>query len=107
MVGGICGTRKRIYKALMINQDTFYERLQYALTHPKKTVKVSDGHVKEVVEKPRLDDLPILTHYERDAGPYITSAVIYAQVLEEGIENVSIHRTCSIPMLEGITVSIQ
>ena len=92
VVGGICGTRERIYKALGIKREDFYEGLQYALTNPKKTIRVEDGPVKEVVEKPRLSDIPILTHYERDAGPYVTSAAIYAQDSEEGIENVSIHR---------------
>jgi len=92
IVGGICGTRERIYRALKINREEFYNRLQYALTNPRKAAKVEDGPVKEVVEKPRLGDMPILTHFERDAGPYVTSAAVYAQDPEEGVENVSVHR---------------
>jgi len=92
IVGGICGTRERVCKALSIDQKFFYERFKDSLTHPRKTDKVSDGAVREVEEKPRLSDIPILTHYERDAGPYITSAIIYAQFPEEGVENASIHR---------------
>lgn len=92
MVGGICGTRERICLALGINQDDFYKKLQFALTHPNETMKVDDGPIKEVAEKPRFKDIPILTYYQKDAGPYITSAVVYARDSEEGIENVSIHR---------------
>ncbi len=92
MVGGICGTRERIYRALQIGPDEFCEKLQYALTHAERTVKIDDGPVKEVIEKPKLGEISILTHYERDAGPYITSAAVYTQVPEENAENVSVHR---------------
>jgi UbiD family decarboxylase len=92
IVGGICGTRERLYKALRVNQAEFYERLQHAITHPKKPKTVKDAPVKEVIEKAALGNIPILTHFERDAGPYVTSAVLYAQDSEEGLENVSVHR---------------
>ena len=92
VVGGLCGRRERIYRALNIVQGKFYERLQFALTHPNKTAKVDDGPVKEVSEKPILSRIPVLTHFEKDAGPYVTSAVIYAHIPEESVENVSIHR---------------
>ncbi|MFH0897638.1 MAG: UbiD family decarboxylase [Candidatus Bathyarchaeota archaeon] len=92
VVGGICGTRERIFRALRIGQDEFCERLQSAITHAKKTVKVADGPIKEVVEKPKLEEIPILTYYEKDPGPYVTSAAVYAQVKDKDVENVSIHR---------------
>jgi UbiD family decarboxylase len=92
IVGGVCGTRSRIYKALKVNQAEFYMRLQHAISHPKTSKIVEDAPVKEVIESPSLGRVPILTHFERDAGPYVTSAVLYAQDTEEGIENVSIHR---------------
>ncbi|UCH37392.1 MAG: UbiD family decarboxylase [Candidatus Bathyarchaeota archaeon] len=92
IVGGVCGTRSRIYKALKVNQAEFYMRLQHAISHPKTPKIVEDAPVKEVIENPSLRRVPILTHFERDAGPYVTSAVLYARNTEEGIENVSIHR---------------
>jgi UbiD family decarboxylase len=92
IVGGVCGTRRRLYKALKVNQAEFYTRLQHAIAHPKKPQTVEDGPVKEVIEGAALGKIPVLTHYEKDAGPYVTSAVLYAQDSEEGIENVSIHR---------------
>jgi len=44
------------------------------------------------VEKPKLSKLPISTHFEKDAGPYLTSAIIHARNSDRKIENVSIHR---------------
>ncbi|MBS7626046.1 UbiD family decarboxylase, partial [Candidatus Bathyarchaeota archaeon] len=32
------------------------------------------------------------THFEKDAGPYITSAIVSARLPEDSLENVSIHR---------------
>jgi UbiD family decarboxylase len=48
--------------------------------------------VNEAVEKVDLSKIPILTHFERDAGQYITSAVIHARSVDEKFENVSVHR---------------
>jgi UbiD family decarboxylase len=39
-----------------------------------------------------VSKLPILTHFEHDAAPYITSAIVYAHSPDKKIENVSIHR---------------
>ena len=36
--------------------------------------------------------LPIVTHYERDAGPYITGGIILAKDPESGVHNLSYHR---------------
>lgn len=48
----------------------------------RKTVKVTDLG----------QQLPIVTHYEKDAGPYITGGVILAKDPETGINNLSYHR---------------
>lgn len=92
IVGGVCGTRDRIYRALNCNRESFYKRLGDALSHPKPVKRVSDGSVREVIEKPKLTRIPVLTHYEHDAGPYITSAAISARSSDGSFENVSVHR---------------
>jgi len=53
---------------------------------------VKECPVKEVVEKPDLSKIPVLTHFERDAGPYITSAIVSARSSDGKVENVSVHR---------------
>jgi 2,5-furandicarboxylate decarboxylase 1 len=39
-----------------------------------------------------LMDLPIITHFEKDAGPYITSSVVFARDPKSGTQNSSTHR---------------
>ncbi|RLI01899.1 UbiD family decarboxylase [Candidatus Bathyarchaeota archaeon] len=92
VVAAVCGNRKRICKALNVIPEKLYEKILQALKFPKKPSMAGDGKVKEVWEKPNLKNFPILTHYEKDAGPYITSAIISAKSPDGKIENVSIHR---------------
>lgn len=92
IVGNICGTRKRLYMALGITGNKIYEKIIEAMNKPLEPSIVEDSPVKEVSEEPRLSRIPILRHFERDAGPYITSAVVSARSPDKRIENVSIHR---------------
>jgi 2,5-furandicarboxylate decarboxylase 1 len=91
VVTNICGTRKRIYKALDIGQDGLYEKLIRAWHSPKKAKVFEDGASKRI-EIVDLSSIPILTHFEKDAAPYITSAIVHAKSTDGKIENVSVHR---------------
>ncbi|MDH5793369.1 MAG: UbiD family decarboxylase [Candidatus Bathyarchaeota archaeon] len=91
VVANVCGTRKRICAALNVDRDRLYRRLTEAWRSPRKPKIVEDGAVKEIVEND-LSRIPVLTHFERDAGPYITSAVVYARSIDGKVENVSVHR---------------
>jgi 2,5-furandicarboxylate decarboxylase 1 len=92
VVGGVCGRRDRICRALGIQPEAFYQRLLHAMDHPTSVKVVEDGPVKEVVEEPRLSRMPVLTHFEKDPGPYITSGILYAKSPDGSVENVSFHR---------------
>ncbi|MEM4713859.1 MAG: UbiD family decarboxylase, partial [Candidatus Bathyarchaeia archaeon] len=92
IVANVCGTRRRVCEALGIEPEGLYQKLLEAWRNPQKPKIVEDSAVKEVVEEPDLLRIPFLTHFERDAGPYITSAVIHAKSLDGTIENASIHR---------------
>ncbi len=53
------------------------------------------GPVKEVIFREGIDILkvmPVLTHHEKDAGPYFSSAVTIARDPETGIRGMGIHR---------------
>ena len=53
------------------------------------------GPVKEIILKGDIDILkamPVLTHHEKDAGPYFSSAVTIARDPETGIRGMGIHR---------------
>jgi UbiD family decarboxylase len=91
VVANVCGTRKRICEAFGIDGNRLYQRLTEAWRYPRKPKIVDNAAVKEVV----VDDLskiPILTHFENDAGSYITSGVVYAKSVDGVVENVSVHR---------------
>jgi 2,5-furandicarboxylate decarboxylase 1 len=92
IVANVCGTRQRLCWALSVKPDSLYQKLLEAWRSPSPPKKVKGGPVNEVVERARLSKLPILTHFENDAGPYITSAVVYACSSDKKIENLSIHR---------------
>lgn len=92
IVAGVCGTRQRLCWALDVDQDRLYTRMLDAWRNPVQPKVVRDGPVCEIVERAKLSKLPVLTHFERDAGAYITSGVISARSHDGKIENVSIHR---------------
>ena len=104
VVGGICGTRARILDGLGVEPENLYERLQDAVKSPEPC-EASDGPVKEVVlDDPSLADFPVLTHFEGDPGPYITSGILYAQSPDGSVENVSFHR---LRVLDGKRMGIR
>lgn len=93
IVANVAGTRMRICKALQVNQDMLYKRLIEVWRCPTKPRVVKGAAVKECVEKDAdLSRIPVLTHFENDAGPYITSAVVHARSIDGRIENASVHR---------------
>jgi len=91
IVANVCGTRNRICAAINIDRDRLYRKLMDAWRSPRKPKTVEDSAVKEIIEND-LSKIPVLTHFERDAGPYITSAVVYARSIDGKVENVSVHR---------------
>jgi UbiD family decarboxylase len=92
VLANVCGTRKRLCNATRVGKNYLYNKLTDAWRSPKKAKILESGAVNEVVEKPNLSKIPSLTHFERDAGQYITSAVVHARSMDGKVENVSIHR---------------
>jgi len=92
VAGNVVSTRRRVYAALNVSNSALYKTMIEAYRDPVYPKIVDDGPVMENVREPNLLEIPALTHYERDAGPYITAAVVAARSLDGRIENVSIHR---------------
>ncbi len=92
ILANVCGTRQRICHALKVNTQNLYSKLIAAWRSPVKPKVVKDSSVKEIAKKPSLSKLPVFTHFEKDAGPYITSAIVSARSSDGKKENVSIHR---------------
>jgi UbiD family decarboxylase len=93
IAANVCGTRQRLSASLNVKQDKLCEKLSESWRSPKKCKIVADGVVKEKTDKNvDLSKYPILTHFEKDAAPYLTSAVVHTKSVDDKIENVSIHR---------------
>ncbi len=93
VVANVCGTRTRICSALGIDQNALYGKFIEAWRSPKKPKIVSDGIFNEIMERNvDLSRFPFLRHFEKDAGLYITSAIVHAKSIYGKTENVSVHR---------------
>lgn len=92
VVGGICSSRELVSRIIGVSPSSLHDVLLNAIDNPKPPTKVDDAPVKDRIVKPNLYSLPILTHYERDAGPYITCGVVFARDLNGKFQNASFHR---------------
>jgi len=92
VAANVCGTRSRICSALEVHPDELYTRLSQSLRAPVPPEIVEDAPVMEIQKNPRLSEIPVLLHFERDSGPYITAAAVSARSNDGKIENVSVHR---------------
>ena len=93
IVANVSGTRKRICSALNVDQNSLYRRLAEVWRSPVKPKIVKNAAAKECRQKNvDLSKIPVLTHFEKDAGAYITSGVVHAKGVAGKTENVSIHR---------------
>lgn len=95
VVLGTDNDRRRIAAALGSDNRGLIDHYLRAIAQPLAPVEVADGPVHEVVRTEGIDllrDLPVLTHYERDGGPYITTGVSFAEDRTRGIRNLSYQR---------------
>ncbi len=94
VVGGLGSSRELIAKALGIEQKDLVFRIAEALEKPKAPKLIKNASCQEVVLKGKdvdLTKLPILTHYEKDGGPYISSGIVVVNSKKHG-RNMATHR---------------
>ena len=91
VISGICNTRKKIANSINCEVSEITEKIISAMENPLKVDKFTDFSDYNTLDI-NLDKLPILTHYKRDGGAYITAGVVFARDPKTGIQNASIHR---------------
>ncbi|MCR5026456.1 MAG: UbiD family decarboxylase [Methanobrevibacter sp.] len=91
IISGICNTRDKIAESINCEVSEITEKIIEASDNPIKVDKFTDFSEYNTLEVD-LDKIPILTHYKRDGGKYITAGVVFARDPENGIQNASIHR---------------
>jgi len=89
VIANICSTRDLVATGLGIRREELIAKLTDAIDHPKKAC-ITDAQGYEEIGAD-LSKLPILTHYPKDAGPYITSGIAASNDKEYGV-NLSYHR---------------
>ena len=91
VITGICNTRDKIAKSINCEVSEITEKIIKAMEKPIKVDKFTDFSEYDNLDVD-LDKIPILTHYKRDGGAYITAGVVFARDPETGVQNASIHR---------------
>lgn len=115
LTSNLVGTRSRFAVAIGARSEgAIHARMISAIKKAKKP-KVTDEPGKFLENKCKdLDALPIVTHFEKESGPFITSSMIHVINPETGKQNSSFHRLmpisddgssairrCSVRMVEG------
>ena len=91
IISGICNTRDKIAKSINCDVPQITHKIIDAMENPLKIAK-SNSLENYSTSNPDLNKLPILTHYEKDGGAYITSGVVFARDPDTNVQNASIHR---------------
>jgi UbiD family decarboxylase len=84
-VMNLTASRTSLSLALGIDETKIVKTLADAQFNGKI---IEDGTLK--MEKPDLTKIPIMHHFPKDAGKYLTSAIVFSKW--DGVENASIHR---------------
>ncbi|CDZ77772.1 Phenolic acid decarboxylase subunit C [Legionella massiliensis] len=97
VVGGALGQRSWIAEIMNVKEEDMLESILRALHHPLpwKVVNQESAPVHEVIIDKNIDLLkllPVVTHHEKDAAPFITSGLVHGLNLKTGKQNTSINR---------------
>jgi 2,5-furandicarboxylate decarboxylase 1 len=95
VVCNVLGTRNRFCLGLGVkneNELQIHARIVSTLSRFSPPDKLSEHASYHDNCSTDLMDLPIITHFEKDAGPYITSSVVFARDPKTGTQNSSTHR---------------
>jgi len=107
LVANLVGTRARFAKAVNAKESDIHQKVISAIDSAKKPKITSKAKFMENRSRD-LSILPIVTHFEKEPGPFITSSIIYTQNQETRTQNSSFHRLMpldkihfSVRMVEG------
>ncbi|HJU96323.1 MAG TPA: UbiD family decarboxylase [Nitrososphaera sp.] len=101
VVCNVIATPRRFYLALGGSPHKSHEadvkknihsRVNEALHGLSAPTQTEDGGLFEENSSTSLYDLPIVTHFEKDAGPFITSSIVFSKDQDTGKQNQSTHR---------------
>lgn len=95
LAGNLLGRRDLLARAMGVELDEIVPAFLGCLSRPIPPQRVAHAPVQEVVLTGNACDLrrlPLITHSEKDAGPYITAGMVLSRDPTTGLRNVSINR---------------
>lgn len=95
VIGNLIASRRRMARALGTSEDKLAETYLQRTRDGIAPVAARQAPVKEAVHLAPLDLpslLPILTHYEKDGAPFITTGVVLCRDPKTGRRGMGIHR---------------
>ena len=109
VISNLIGTRKRFAMAIGSKEkNDIHTIINKSINNMNIKIKIGNDIPYYQNSSNKLSVLPIVTHFENDAGPYITSSIVYAKDQENGNQNSSTHRllklddkNMAIRMVEG------
>lgn len=92
VAANVLGTRQRIAFSINAkNENMIQERIIDAIRKKSELPKIEKSNNWKK-NSSNLHDLPIVTHFEKDSGAFITSSLVFARNNETGYQNLSTHR---------------
>lgn len=95
VVTNIYGSRARLCNLIGAADGNFVRRWCELIADMRPGTQIP-GAGKVAAPEPmqgKLSDLPLITYFEKDAGPYFTSAIYLAADPDTGVPNLSFHRS--------------
>jgi len=91
LVSNLVGSRDRFAQAIGSKKSDIYQKIVRAISSAKKprissTAKFFENSSKDI------SILPIVTHFQHESGPFITSSILYTRNQEKKSQNSSFHR---------------
>ena len=107
LISNLVGTRQRFALAVGASENNIHAKVISAIKKARKPKVISSGKFMENKSQD-ISLIPIVTHFEKESGPFITSSIAYAKNPDTGKQNSSFHRLMpidknhlSIRMVEG------
>ncbi len=85
----VMNSREQFARALGVSQDQIINKLS-STGYDGKIRRVDDSPMFEVKSKANLSTLPIMKHFKKDGGAYITAGIVVSKYKDQ--MNASIHR---------------
>ncbi len=112
LVSNLVGTRSRFAAAIGAKSAGLIHDTVTSAILQARAPKILEGAGAFAENSTRdIGELPVVTHFEKEPGPFVTSSVVHARDPDTGIQNSSFHRLmplegssrtrCSVRMVEG------